>query len=246
MIEKYRDISMIDFGDRILTVACDSCGGVGMLDGDVVKADGFSVGYHTAFVALAETIAIGSEPLLIVDTLSVSLGSYGKSILSGVKAAAKEAGLDPSVSVTGSSEENFLTPSTGIGVTVLGQTKNKNYKPKPINKEYDAVLIGIPHIGNEVLKSKSEILSLQIIKTLIKENSVLDLVPAGSKGSLFEAKQMALDLVMNYRENLQNPDIIRKSAGPATCAVAAVIPGNIELLKKLIEIPIIKIGSFMK
>ena len=89
MIEKYRDISIINFGDRLLTVACDSCGGVGMLDGDVIKADGFIVGYHTAFVSLAETLAIGSEPLLVVDTLSVSLGSYGKSILKGIKAAAE-------------------------------------------------------------------------------------------------------------------------------------------------------------
>lgn len=246
MIEKYRDISIIDFGDRILTIACDSCGGVGLLDGDVVKADGFTVGYHTAFVALAETLAIGAEPLLVADTLSVSLGSYGKSILSGIKAAAKDAGLDPSVSITGSSEENFLVSSTGIGVTVLGQIKNKNYIPVAVETDYEAVLIGIPHVGDDVLKNKSEIITLETLKTFIGKNYVLDIIPAGSKGVLYEAKQMAKSLGMNFNESTNTPEILRKSAGPATCAVAAIIQGSVELIKKLTDIPIIKIGNFSK
>lgn len=246
MIKKYRDISIIDFGDRILTVACDSCGGVGSLDGDVVKTDGFTLGYHTAFVALAETLAIGAEPLLIADTLSVSLDSYGKLILNGIKAAAKEAGLDPSVSVTGSSEENFFAASTGIGVTVLGQIKDKNYIPVPTESNYDAVLIGMPCVGNDVLKYKTEILSLEALKSIIGKTYVLDTIPAGSKGVLYEAKQLAQGLGMRFNEKTNTPEIIRKSAGPATCAVAAILSGSIESLKKLMKIPIMKIGNFSK
>lgn len=246
MIEKYRDISIIHFGDRLLTVACDSCGGVGRLEDDTVKTDGFNVGYHTAFVALAETLAIGAEPLLVADTLSVSLGSYGKSILYGIKTAAEEAGLDPDSSITGSSEENFTVSSTGIGVTVLGQIKTSDFRPIPEYDIYEVILIGIPYVGRDVLEHKSKILTLDSIKTIIGESYVLDLVPAGSRGVLFEAKQMAKDLVMEYNENTDFAEMIRKSAGPATCAVAAVVPGSIESLAAVIDIPVSLIGTFSK
>jgi len=246
MISKYRDISIIDFGDKLLTIACDSCGGVGLLDGDIVKADGFNVGYHTAFVALAETLAIGAEPLMIVDTLSVSLESYGKSILYGIKSAAKEAGLDPSLSITGSSEENFTVSSTGIGVTVLGQIDSPDFRPVPDGDKYEAVLFGIPYVGDEVLQNKAKVLSLESIKTIIGEASVLDLIPVGSRGVLFETKQMAKDLGMEFSEESAIKDMIRQSAGPATCAVAAVCPGSIESLKILIDIPVTLIGTFSK
>ncbi len=246
MIEKYRDISIIHFGDRLLTVACDSCGGVGLLKDDCIKTDGFNVGYHTAFVALAETLAIRAQPLMVIDNLSVSLGSYGKSILYGITTAMEEAGLDSSLSITGSSEENFTVSSTGIGVTVLGQIDTQNFKPVPVQSEYDAILFGIPCVGDEVLKYKSKILSLESIKIILGLPSVLDLVPAGSRGVLFEAKQMAKDLDMEFNENSATSDIIRQSAGPATCAVAAADPGSVELLRTLVDIPISFIGTFAK
>ncbi len=246
MIEKYRDISIIDFGDRLLTIACDSCGGVGLLDGDTVRADGFNVGYHTAFVALAETIAIGAQPLLIADTLSVSLGSYGKSILYGIKSAAEEAGLDPKKSITGSSEENFIVQSTGIGVTVLGQLNKADFKPKPLETSYDAIVIGTPLVGDEVIQRKSEILTLAAIKNLLRQSYVLDLVPVGSKGILYETNQMAETLGMNFNENTLNPGFIRKSAGPATCAVAVINTDQFKNIKELMDIPVSLIGTFKK
>ena len=246
MIEKFRDISIIDFGDRLLTIACDSCGGVGLLDGDTVRTDGFNVGYHTAFVALAETMAIGAEPLLIADTLSVSLGSYGKSILYGIKSAAEEAGLDPKKSITGSSEENFIVQSTGIGVTVLGQLNKVDFKPKPSETLYDVIVIGTPLVGDEVIQRKSEILTLTAIKNLLRQNYVLDLVPVGSKGILYETNQMSETLGMNFHENTLTPGLIRKSAGPATCAVAAINTDQFKHIKELIDIPVSLIGTFRK
>jgi len=246
MIEKYRDISIIDFSDRLLTIACDSCGGVGLLDGDTVRADGFNVGYHTAFVALAETMAIGAEPLLIVDTLSVSLESYGKSILYGIKSATEEAGLDSNKSITGSSEENFIVQSTGIGVTVLGQLNKADFKPKPLETSYDVVVIGTPLVGDEVIQRKSEILTLAAIKNLLRQNYVLDLVPVGSKGILYETNQMSETLGMNFYENTLTPDLIRKSAGPSTCAVAAINTDQLKNIMKLIDIPVSLIGTFKK
>lgn len=245
MIEKYGDLSIIPFGDRFLTIACDSCGGIGALQGDVVKTGGFEVGYHTAFVALAETLAIRAVPLLIVDTLSVSLDNYGASILKGIKAAAAEAGLDPDFSITGSSEENFQSTSTGIGITVIGQLTGNDFRPNPVEKEYSAILLGIPLVGEEVLNNKSSLLTLEIIKTVLNNAFVLDLVPIGSKGILYEAQQMALRLNLMFLENVPNSDILHKSAGPATCAIAAIQKDSIYLLKNLIRLPIMEIGIYV-
>lgn len=246
MIEKYRDISIMKFGDKLLSVACDSCGGVGLLKGDTVHTDGYNVGYHTTFVCLAETLAIGAQPILIADTLSVSLNSYGKSILNGIKAAAEEAGLNPKTSVTGSSEENFKVQSTGIGITVLGSLPNIDYRPNPLDNIYDTVVIGVPLVGDEVLEKKHLILTLEAIKTLKKEEHVLDLLPVGSRGILYETNQMAGSLGMRFNETVDDSDMIRKSAGPATCAVAAVSKGSFEKLKTAVTIPVQKIGTFTK
>ena len=245
MIEKYGDLSIIPFGGRFLTVACDSCGGIGALQEDVVKTGGFEVGYHTAFVALAETLAIRAVPLLIVDTLSVSLDDYGTSILNGIKAAATEAGLDPDISITGSSEENFQSASTGIGITVIGQLTGNDFPPNPIEKEYSVILLGIPSVGKEVLDNKSGLLTLGIIKTVLKNDFVLDLVPIGSKGILYEAQQLAIRLNLKFLENVTNPDMLYKSAGPATCAIAVIQKDSISLLENSIRLPITKIGTYI-
>jgi hypothetical protein len=246
MIKKHRDISIIEIGGELLTVACDSCGGVGLLKGDIVKTDGFNVGYHTAFVALAETLAIGAEPIMVIDTLSVSLDDYGKSILNGIKSAASEAAMESNKAVTGSSEENFKSLSTGLGVTVLGKLTGNDYLPIPADYIYDAVLIGFPCSGEEVLKNKAKILTLNIIRTLKKDNSVIDIIPAGSRGVLFESNQLAESLGLKFIENAKNPDLIRKSAGPATCAVAVVKSGTYKQLNELTDIPIMHIGEFLK
>ncbi|MDX1357352.1 MAG: hypothetical protein R3232_00830 [Clostridia bacterium] len=246
MISKYRDISIIEVGGELLTVACDSCGGVGLLSGDSVRTDGFNVGYHTAFVALAETLAIGAEPTMIIDTLSVSLDDYGKSILYGIKTAGSEAGLDAKNTITGSSEENFKTLSTGIGVVVLGRLSTNDFIPVPVENKYDAVLFGFPCVGDQVLVNKSKILSLDVLKRLVKDDNIIDIIPAGSRGVLFEANQLALGFGYEFVESFHNPELIRRSAGPATCAVTAVKKGAYKNLDEINGIPITLIGEFSK
>lgn len=246
MIEKYRDLSIVSFGEKLLTVACDSCGGVGSLEMDILKASGRDVGYHTAFVALAETIAIGSKPILIIDTLSISLDSYGEAVLSGVMDAVREAGLNPDKCITGSSEENFTVGTTGMGVTVLGEINSMNFKPSPIDEIYSAVVIGKPLVGSEVLENKNNLLFLSLLTRILKLSYVLDVIPVGSKGIAYEAEQMADELKYSFLEDTTLTELISKSAGPATCAVAAIKSGFSDKLQSISEIPIIEIGNFIK
>jgi len=243
MIKKFRDISFMHINGNTITIACDSCAGVGALEHDVLKVDGYLTGYLTAFVPLAETIAIGAKPLVVVNTLSVSGDVYGASIISGIKNAALDAGLTGKDVVTGSTEENFVVPVTSLGVTVIG-ILDENTLPEPIEKQCSLYLVGLPCVGKEVIKHKDNILTLDIVSKLKKTNEVIDILPIGSKGIEYEVFEMAKYLGASVKFK-KTPEIdIKKSAGPATCAVIAVSSVS-EALFSSTNIPIAKLGTFI-
>ena len=239
MISKFRDISLIEAGGKILTVACDSCAGVGMLSGDAVKADGYFTGYRTAFVALAETLALGAVPKLLANTLSVPMDEYGSELLRGIKCAAAEAGLLDDAAVTGSTEDNFPVPVTSLGVTVIGELTSP--LPAQIAREYAVYLAGVPKSGAEVLEYKGGILTFNAIKKIKSHDGTADIIPVGSKGIAYEISQMenALNAVFAPARGLEID--MDKSAGPATCAIFAAdkIPGD---FMEETGIPLTRIG----
>ena len=121
MIKKFRDITLLSFGDNIITVACDSCGGIGNKEHDVIKVDPYITGYYTAIVSLSETLAIGAEPITVINTFAVEMNDTGKRILDGIYDALDEIGVDKDSVLTGSTEENIPVTVTGIGLTVIGK-----------------------------------------------------------------------------------------------------------------------------
>jgi hypothetical protein len=239
MIRKFRDISIIELDGRTITVACDSCSGVGGLSNDLVEASGYITGYRTAFVALAETLSLGAKPILITNTLSISMNSYGKEILRGIAKAAHEAGLSGTNAITGSTEDNFNVPVTSLGVTVIGELNEP--LPQKILSDCKVYLAGLPKLGADVLKSSNQLLNFNSIKKIKSLNSVYDLIPVGSKGIGYELGLMQEALNANF-EKFDLLDInLSSSAGPATCAIFAAldIPHN---LQSEISIPLTQIG----
>ncbi|WP_458785798.1 AIR synthase related protein, partial [Vallitalea sediminicola] len=114
MIEKFRDITLLSFDHKnILTVACDSCGGIGNKEHDVIKVDPYVTGYYTAVVSLSETIALGAEPVTVINTFAVEMEDTGKRIMEGINDALDKIGLDRESVVTGSTEENIPVTVTG-------------------------------------------------------------------------------------------------------------------------------------
>lgn len=242
MVRKFRDISIINIGDTTLSAACDSSAGIGALDKDIVKSDGHTVGYYSAFVPLVETIAIGAKPMLILNTLSVPGDKYGQSIIDGVKQAASEAGLNEDC-ITGSTEENFAIEFTSVGITVIGDFTGKEL-PTDIAEPMDLYLIGLPKVGYEVVQDKHLILTMSSVSTLKSNSQIVDILPVGSKGILSELNEMANALYGEYRLNdLINIDL-NKSAGPATCAIVAVKKEQGSIFSK-IDIPVNKLGEII-
>lgn len=241
-LERYRDLAFICINDEVLVIACDSCGGVGNKERDLVKVSPEVVGYYTTHVALAEILAIGAQPLMVVNTLSVEMDDTGKAILNGINEALMPLGLD--VLVTGSTEENFPMCQTGIGVTIIGAIDKETWV-RPTSRPGDVVVsLGLSKVGHEViLDGGRETLTIEHLLRLKELSYIHEIIPVGSKGILHEFMEMAR---LNHLEYVLDKDLcvdIRRTAGPATCAIASLTEGDLSRLVEDSPLPVNRVGS---
>lgn len=247
MVNKYRDITFIKIdNNNYISVACDSAGGIGNKENDIIKVDPFITGYYTACVALAETIAVGAIPITLVNTLSVEMNETGNKIIRGIHKALDQIGLKKEALITGSTEENIPVTVTGLGITVLGKVNTSTWK-LPKAKEKDIIVaVGIPKVGDEVVNDNGDILTLNQLLRIKKCKYVNDILPVGSKGIRYEALEMARSSNLRFNE-FDNIDLdMNKSAGPATCAIVAIDEKYLDELKSVLSIPITVIGVVEK
>ncbi|GMQ60992.1 AIR synthase related protein [Vallitalea maricola] len=246
MIEKFRDITILRLGDKsILTVACDSCGGIGNKENDVIKVDPYVTGYYTAVVSLSETIALGAEPITVVNTFAVEMNDTGRRIMDGINDALDKIGLDKESVVTGSTEENIPVTVTGIGLTVIGKVNTDIWSFPKAEEGNIAVAVGIPKVGNEVVGDKGEIMTLDILKKIKSLEFIKDVLPVGSKGIAYEASEMARTGNLEFKVYEDVCVDVNKSGGPATCAVLAMDIGYLDKLKQMVDIPVNVVGEFI-
>lgn len=230
-IEKYRDLTLLHVNnDCILVIACDSCGGIGSKELDVVQVDFEVVGYFTAAVVLCEILAFGAIPQIIVNNFCVEMNPTGDKILLGIKEAIEEIGLDSNHLLTGSTEENIPVIQTGIGLTCIGAIDSKLWiKPKTELGD-ELFVIGIPRVGVELINA-NEISNLKIISQINHHLGIHEILPVGSKGIEYEVNELCRcnNLRLSYTENI--PLDMKKSAGPVTCVLVSGVKDII--IKKL-------------
>lgn len=245
-ISKFRDLTLIDINDeQIMVIACDSAGGIGSKEKDVVKVAPEIVGYFTAQVALMEILAIGAKPITIVNTLSVEMNDTGKRIIEGIRRAIEPLNLSDTEILTGSTEENFPSCQTGMGLTIIGIIDKKNWIRPKAKANSLAVVVGIPKVGNEVKEDKGrEVLSIPHLLELKSNPNIYEILPVGSKGILYELKEMVRTNNLSYRLDSEIPLDLNRSAGPATCAIISIEEKNYDSLKKSFTIPVNRIGKF--
>lgn len=222
-LRKVRDLSLIELDNKTtMVIACDSCGAIGMKEGDTFKVPPLYVGKFTSRVALLEVLSAGAQVVAITNNVSNEMEPTGKEVIKGIYEELNEAGIDEAV-LTGSTEENFKTISTAVGITVIGVVPHNCVK---VNTSLDGafvISIGLPKVGAELNYVKDEeIISYLQLKTLLSLDKVYEVIPVGSKGIAYECEQMALYNNMEIcLEDKPNIDIY-KSGGPATCVIAAV------------------------
>ncbi|KEJ01959.1 alpha-ribazole-5-phosphate synthase [Clostridium botulinum] len=233
-VKKVRDLTLISLDkDKTLVVACDSSGSIGPKKNDILKIPAFYTGKFTIRVGILEVMCTGAEIVTVTNAVCCEMNPTGREIIDGIKGELKRAGIDEVV-LTGSTEENFPSFSTGLGITVLGIVDNSIIKVNNVNNcsgnnekhnKYDILLIsvGIPKVGEEInIYNDKEIVDYEDIKILLENPKVYEIVPVGSKGILYEGEVLAKNnnLKLKLKENISID--IKKSNGPATTIIAAI------------------------
>lgn len=246
---RYGDLQLIPNLKDYLIIACDSSGGIGNKDKDIVRIKPELAGFFAAFVPLVEVLATKGNIISIVDTLCVEMEPTGKRIISGIKEAMSSIDLDTNL-LTGSTEDNIPTSTTGIGVTVIGSISKDMIDSKEVTAGNALVLVGLPKVGQEFLEEEvignaRETLTLEVMTLFNRENMILDMIPVGSKGIQYESGVLANRYSLSAKLDHNTEIDYMKSAGPSTCLLVAIENNMISAFKsKYPQIPVQVIGTF--
>lgn len=239
-VKKVRDLTLVDLDeDTVMVIACDSCGGIGMKVHDALKVPPYYSGKFTARVALLEVMCSGAEIVTLTNAVCCEMDPTGRDVIEGIKQELAMLGIDDVV-LTGSTEENFPTTSTGIGMTVVGVAPRNQLRVNNVKKAAALISIGLPKVGSEInLSGDKQIASYDDVKMLLANKEVNEMVPVGSKGILFEARQLAGNNNMNFVLGEHVSIDVEKSAGPATVVIAAVEDDQLDFMSHLGNVNII-------
>ena len=247
-LKTVRDVLLFELaGGQVLVVGCDSSGGIGPKPCDKLKVDGYILGKFTARAALMEVLAVGASPVCVVDTLGVEPEPLGAEILSGIRAEAKQAGLDPQLAVTGSTEKNIAVVQTGIGVTVIGTCQKNQLKIGTTQAGDIVAVVGVPSVADEVLPAEKagKIAETKDILTLQKLDFIHEIIPVGSTGVLHELETLAEGAQLKCEIIPQSEIDLKKSAGPSTAVLASLRREDIEKLRAAVNNPLTVVAVFL-
>lgn len=223
----HRDVDLVILTeDTYLAIACDSCGGIGQKERDVVNVPPYIIGRFTSRVALMEMLSIGATPKAVTAGICSEPTPTGEGIITGIQEELQDLALD--IPITISTEKNMPTCQTGLGLSLIGTVKEKSLRLNKTKIGDKLYCVGIPKVGNEVDLNDPQIANSVLIKKLISISSVHDIIPVGSKGIAGEAKMLTSFLGLKLRWE-KNPCIdIQKTAGPSTC-VLVTVPDSLQI-----------------
>ncbi len=217
------EVNMLEQG-LCLVVACDSCGGIGEKDLDLLKVPHRLVGQLTARVALMEILCTGAVPRIMTVAISSEPEPTGRHILNGVRDELERAGFKD-LSLAISTEKNFVPSQTGLGIGLTGTCLIENLKiavSRPGDRVY---CLGMPRVGQEVAQAPaSSIIGTDQIRELLACHDIHDIVPIGSRGILAEAEELARHTGSRFLPDPVTEPDLNKSAGPSTCALFTCAP----------------------
>lgn len=241
-VTRVRDLLVLEEAGARFVLACDSVGGIGPKPADAFHIDAASTGHFATRVPLLEVICAGAQPLVVVNNLCVEAEPTGREMIDAVRELAATVGV-PAENVTGSTEDNVETRSTGIGVTVLGLLAGRAgldgapatsvARPGGAQAGDVVVCLGMPrsapadrlHIGHPDLVDLGELASA------LASGVVHDALPVGSKGLQWEAPLLAESAGLGLVWEAELPVPIESSGGPSSCVLVACSPGDVVRLR---------------
>lgn len=247
-VRTVRDLLLLELTAGMkMVIACDSDGGIGPKEKDLVQVPGEVLGHFAARVPLMEILASGAVPALVVNTLAVEMEPTGLTIIAGIREETVAAGMDAERMVTGSTEDNVPTVQTGLGVVVIGFVTGEDFRPGKSISDDLVICVGSPKSApdDEVTLDDPKIADTRCVRILAGLDFVHDILPVGSKGIAHEQSELAhcAGLTLIPRED---PGVdIFKSAGPSTCVLASIPPDTIDKVRSAIQQPVFIVGKFV-
>lgn len=238
----YRDLTILPISkEKWLVIACDSSAGIGEKEQDIVEIDPAVTAAFCLRVPLMELFCYGASPIAVIDLIGNEKEPTGERMLQGIRKELEKAELS-NIPINGSTEENMLTKTTSIGITVIGENASEK-KLFKLLEPCSLLQLGKPYVGKRVAKNQQRIFSYSLVKSLKNEAGVLDMLPVGSKGIRYEANLMTKD--SNFEVDFLIEKDLDCSAGPATVILLAVKSENeADILDRYPELK--KIGVFKK
>ena len=146
--------------------------------------------------------------------------------------------------MTISTEKNFDTKQTGLGITVIGLCEKNDLRIASSGVNDLVYCVGLPKVGNQINGfDDPDIAKLANIDKLLSFEGIHDIIPIGSKGILKELEIMAKSIGSEF---VCEPNIridINKPAGPSTCLIFTCSDNS--KYKAIKNVPIIKIGKII-
>ncbi|MDR5694476.1 MAG: AIR synthase related protein [Armatimonadota bacterium] len=245
-VSRWRDLILVqEDAFRIWIIACDSLGGIGPQPEDVYPASAKVVGRACARVVLMEILAAGGTPVVLVDTLGVSMEPYGREILAGIHEELERCGLGGKVAVTGSTEENVWTKQTFLGVTGLGLASPQELRLGRTALGDLVLVAGVPKSASmdHVDLDDPDVANPTTIQRLLALDAVHEILPVGSRGIRYEAEELAHGAGGVFVP-LPSPSLdLGKSAGPSTCVLVTVPEDAVDPLSASLSLPCHVVGS---
>ena len=213
-----RDVEITDVDDQnCLVGACDSCGAVGSKKLDEVPVPAELVGQLTARVALMEVVAAGARPVMMTVCVCAEPEPTGRDILTGVRQETASAGY-PDLPLVVSTEKNFTTCQTGLGIGVTGICRKTDLRLAGSRAGDRIYTLGLPRVGGAVARS-GELLTAAHVSALLAVPEVRDVVPVGSRGIAAEILSLAQNCDTVFVPVPDPVPDMDRSGGPSTCAV---------------------------
>jgi hypothetical protein len=242
-IVRFRDVLYWTDGDSVYVLACDSNAGIGQRPHDALNQPPTETGYSAAKVALMEVLASGATPFVLTNALGGPRDDYGRQLLAGIAAALAE--VDADVTLTGSDETNVPTEQTAIGVTVVGRAHRTELRLGR-SKPGDVILVvGLPKDGLLVpyTEGDSDIANLRDLQAVARLSYIHELLPVGSRGIEYEARQLAAGGAIRFHDELAID--LAASAGSSTCFLVAVPPKHAEELAAMVRPPVNEVADII-
>lgn len=228
---RVRDLSVMMMPDGShLLVACDSLGGIGPKRGDQVAATAYTTAHFATRVPLLEIVAARAAPRLIVNNLCFEGGRDADEMRRAVVDLAVEVGLDEAA-VTGSTEENVPTTTTGVGITVIGSVDPGDLRLGSSRPGDLVVCLGRPRSAPRfrITTTDIEMPSVAEVVAVLAIPGVHEVLPVGSRGVANEIDELAGTAGLRHqfieRHRLQDSGLdLHASGGPASCVLVSLLP----------------------